>query len=96
LQIHHHHQLDTSGASFFSHQSASTSANTTNMRMQSLLPALAVMASTAQAATNYLVNQCGWDVYFTQVGGKGPVGETKLLAAGHHDNVSQFFTGTGQ
>jgi hypothetical protein len=66
------------------------------MRMQSLLPALAVMASTAQAATNYLVNHCAWDVYFTQVGGNGPLKEPQLLSAGDHIPVSQFFTGTGQ
>ena len=93
--INFYSKLHSSSINQLSQSVPSNSINI-NMRLQFLLPALAVMASTARAAMNLFVNDCEWDIYVTQVGIAGPEGGTQLLSAGHMTHVPQFNTGTGQ
>jgi len=65
------------------------------MRVSSNLASLALAASTTHAATNYLINNCDFDVYYRTVGGDQSVFESTPIKAKSTVTTAQFFRVSG-
>ncbi|KAF2036655.1 hypothetical protein EK21DRAFT_105966 [Setomelanomma holmii] len=64
------------------------------MRFPTLLTTLALAASTAHAADNYIHNNCGYDVWYTSVGGTDAPAPSKI-SSGSYIEEGQYFDKTG-